>query len=147
MTSQDTGYDPVTITSSVCENHDYKEITSADKSVIIDYKNNYIYGIFSNETSLNNIIHTSYGSSISYEKIATGEVAVTSSGEEFTLIVLGDLNGDGFSDGRDAVILSCLQNGMLPENDLNFFAGDINSDYRLDDSDYERIVKIGLLIQ
>ena len=84
--------------------------------------------------------------SISYEKIATGEVAVTSSGEEFTLIVLGDLNGDGFSDGRDAVILSCLQNGMLPENDLNFFAGDINSDYRLDGNDYALIIKYGLLI-
>lgn len=145
VTSQDTGYDPVIITSSVCENRDYKEITSADNSVIIDYRNNYIYGISSNETSLDSIIHTSYGSSISYEKIVTGEAAVTSSGNEFTLIVLGDLNGDGCSDGRDAVLLSCVQNGLIPENDLNFFACDVNSDYRLDDNDYELVVESGVL--
>lgn len=145
--SRDGDIDEIEIKTSVSENINYKEIIPHDGSgVIIDYQKKYIFGLDDGLTALDGYVDAAYGCTVSFERIATGETLVSSSGNEYTLIVLGDLNGDGFADGQDAVILSCVLNGMLPESDLNNLAGDFDRDCQLLQNDYELIFSSGLLL-
>jgi len=66
-----------------------------------------------------------------------------------TLIVFGDVNGDGWYDGMDAIIVSCLANGMLSENDVTeavYLAADCNHDGIINQLDVELLQQAGVLI-
>ncbi|MBO5421849.1 MAG: leucine-rich repeat protein [Clostridia bacterium] len=78
-------------------------------------------------------------------KIMEGDVVKAT----YTLLLYGDINGDGFYDGQDAVLASCLANGMLTKEDvgeLAFRAADCNHDEIIDDQDVWILNEAGAIL-
>lgn len=85
--------------------------------------------------------------------LGTGsQVTVTYySGEviNYSIVIFGDLNGDGWYDGTDSIIDSCIVNGMLNEDSIGtpaYTAADCNHDGVIDDLDVQLLNKAGLLL-
>lgn len=67
----------------------------------------------------------------------------------FETVVFGDVNGDGWRDGMDAVIAKCFLENMLTENDFTatqFEALDANRDEEKSYIDVEMMENMGLLL-
>ena len=71
----------------------------------------------------------------------TGNVLKT-----YTIVVFGDINGDGIYDGRDATILSFIINGMLTPSPAMRLAADCNHDSVINTDDLAIIEQAGLLL-
>ena len=108
-------------------------------TTVIDKELGFIYGLDIGLSDLEGYVE--YSKSVSYETpdgIGTGMVVTTyRSGEEwetYTLIIFGDLNGDGVIDIYDASILAAIVNGdmELEEGDPILFAADLNFDTAVD---------------
>ena len=68
---------------------------------------------------------------------------------EYTILIFGDVNGDGWYDGQDAVIVSCLANGMLTQEDVSeavYTAADCNHDGVIDQLDVDLLNQAGALL-
>ncbi len=85
--------------------------------------------------------------------VGTGTVVTIThsdgSSEAFEILIYGDLNGDGWYDGTDAVLVKCLIDGMLTEDDVSeavYMAADCNCDGYIDGWDIEMLEKAGLLL-
>ncbi|MBQ7956758.1 MAG: hypothetical protein IJ279_01865 [Clostridia bacterium] len=85
--------------------------------------------------------YVEYASNVSYELsdgVGTGSVVTTyrnsEEWESYTVVIFGDLNGDGVIDIYDASILAAIVNGdmVLEEEDVLLFAADLNSDTAVD---------------
>lgn len=66
-----------------------------------------------------------------------------------TAVKSGDVDCDGFSDGRDAVLIECIAGGMLASSDITaaqMRAADCNSDSLIDQNDIDLAVQSGLNI-
>ena len=67
----------------------------------------------------------------------------------YTIIIFGDTDGDGYADGRDAVIANMLAAGMLTQGDAGdaaFFAADANHDGIVDALDALLLEQAGLFL-
>lgn len=67
----------------------------------------------------------------------------------YTIIIFGDINGDGLADGRDACIADMLATGMLTQNDVGdtaYFAADANHDGLVDTADALLLEQAGLFV-
>ena len=104
-------------------------------TTVIDEELGYIYGLDIGLSDLEGYVE--YSSSVSYETpdgIGTGMTLTTFRGgevwEEYTIVIFGDLNGDGVIDIYDASILAAIVNGdmELEEGDAILFAADLNGD-------------------
>jgi hypothetical protein len=59
------------------------------------------------------------------------------------------VNGDGWYDGQDAIIVSCLADGMLTQEDVTpaeFMAADCNHDGVVDATDVEILNQAGIIL-
>ena len=66
-----------------------------------------------------------------------------------TVVKSGDVDCDGFSDGRDAVLIECIAGGMLASSDITaaqMRAADCNSDSLIEQNDIDLAVQSGLNI-
>ncbi|MBE6783819.1 MAG: hypothetical protein E7536_07380 [Ruminococcaceae bacterium] len=108
-------------------------------TTVIDTELGYIYGLDIGLADLEGYVD--YSSSVSYETpdgIGTGMTLTTYRGgvewETYTIIIFGDLNGDGVIDIYDASILAAIVNGdmELEEGDAILFAADLNGDTAVD---------------
>lgn len=88
-----------------------------------------------------------------YEKVGTGTVVKLVNGEEVvdeqTFIMTGDVTGDGWYDGQDATIVSCIASGMLTKDDVGeafYIAADCNYDGEINQIDVDLLNKAGALI-
>lgn len=66
---------------------------------------------------------------------------------EYTIVVFGDVNGDGFCDGQDAVLVSCIADGMLTRADVSdavYMAADFNCDGIVNSYDVDALNEAGL---
>ncbi len=115
----------------------FREAT--DSTTVINKELGYIYGLDIGLSDLEGYVE--YSKSVSYETpdgIGTGMVLTTyRSGEEwetYTIIIFGDLNGDGVIDIYDASILAAIVNGdmELEEDSPILFAADLNGDTAVD---------------
>ncbi len=87
-------------------------------------------------------------------KIGTGDVIclTNDSGEvcnKLTAVIFGDVNGDGWYDGQDAIIVDCLANGMLTKDDVSeavYMAADCNHDGVIDQLDVDLLNEAGTLL-
>ena len=71
----------------------------------------------------------------------TGNVVKT-----YTVVVFGDVNGDGIYDGRDATLISLIMNGMLTPSPAMRLAADCNHDNVINADDLAIIEQAGLLL-
>lgn len=119
---------------------------------------NVLYGIAPGLTSLDDYF-TIYNSNISleynnkFDRIGTGSEVVFSrdgsSLESYTVLLFGDINGDGWYDAQDAVLAELLANGMLTceqVGELAYLAADCNFDGAIDQADVELLNQAGALL-
>lgn len=69
--------------------------------------------------------------------------------EKLEVVIFGDVNSDGWYDGTDAVIVSCLTNGLLSKNDVGetvYMAADCNHDGVIDEADVALLNQAGTLL-
>lgn len=128
-----------------------------DKNTVIDNSNKFVYGI---DAGLKTITPYAYagdgftisetagklgfGTSSKIDVMYENDVAAT-----YTVIVFGDVNGDGWYDGRDAVTVSMIANGMLTREQVGeavWMAADCNHDGKIDQADVDLLNQAGLLL-
>lgn len=120
----------------------------------IDYATGIITGLSSNLNSLDNYIEvTDESCELKYDKLGTDSIVyLTRNGEvidAYTVVLFGDVNGDGWYDGRDAVTVSMIANGMLTREQVGeavWMAADCNHDGKIDQADVDLLSQAGLLL-
>lgn len=123
-----------------------------------DFENHIISGILPGSTDLEYYNAFTLGDYLwSYHTdngyLGTGTVANVVNGDEviesYSILLYGDVNGDGWCDGMDAVIVSCIVNGMISESDIGelaYTAADCNHDGVIDEADVELLNQAGALL-
>ena len=129
---------------------------STNGVVNINFENNTISGFDAGSTSLDGYVSVENGEytlNCDSEIIGTGTVIELTDGdvviEEFTAVIFGDVNGDGWYDGTDSIIVSCLANGLLSKDDVSpafYTAADCNHDGVIDSFDVALLEQAGLLL-
>jgi C1A family cysteine protease len=130
---------------------------SVAEEIEFDYSSDLIYGLNAGSTSLENYITLAGTYTWSYEtannRLGTGTRAVIRDGntviDEYTILVYGDVNGDSWYDGQDAVLVSCLTNGMLTAEMVDpavYKAADCNHDGVIDSTDTALLNEAGMLL-
>ena len=83
----------------------------------------------------------------------TGTKATLTDGEnvlgEYTILIFGDVNGDGWYDGEDAFLVNLIAKGLLDEEDVGsaiWTAADCNHDGVIDEWDVDLLSGAGLLL-
>lgn len=122
----------------------------------IDISTGFIYGFEQGLDSLDGYISLSDPQCTcqyvnSKDKIGTGtQLNIYKDGtvrEVYTVILFGDVNGDGFIDAMDATIVTCLVKGKLSESDLTeaeLLAADCNHDGTVNEWDITLMQKAGV---
>ena len=128
----------------------------AFNGAVIDNDRNIIYGLSSNLESVDDYLITADDSmtvNLSTSTVGTGTfINVMDNGEVVDLyeaVVFGDVNGDSWYDGQDAVLVSCLANGMLTKEDVGeavYTAADCNHDGIIDQLDVDLLNHAGALL-
>ncbi len=70
--------------------------------------------------------------------------------ETYTLLLYGDLNGDGWYDGTDAVLVKCILSGEIAPEDISdaaLLAADCNHDGVINISDVEKLEESGVFLE
>lgn len=132
-------------------------------TTVIDTLNGYIYGI--NPRMDNPLDYFSINSGYDCDMngsstlpdgnscYGTGSIFTVKSGDtvvaKYSLIIFGDVNGDGWYDGQDAITVSCLANGMLTREQVGeavWMAADCNHDGVIDQLDVDLLNQAGVLL-
>lgn len=125
--------------------------------VTVDYLTGVISGIRAGDVSLDDYVELAdEGYSWSYEnsgRLGSGTKALLMKGEElvgeYTILLYGDVNGDGWYDGEDAVLVNCLVANMLTEDGVGevcYIAADCNHDGVMDATDIKLLREAGMLL-
>lgn len=147
-----TATEPPTCTSC---NHTYAAIKQkAGSAATINYQTCVISNVLPGATALTDFIDVANGYRAEYTDIGTGKtVKIYNNGnaliQTYTLLTYGDVNGDGWYDGEDAVYVNMIMNNMLTESSLGsvkWQAADCNKDGNINDADYQIMVNAGLLL-
>ncbi len=142
-------------TCSVCRQSIYRESPKATTATVSD---EFIYGFTANvsDTEIKdyfNLKYLSVTATPSKNKVmGTGSVVAVKQKNvttNYTVVVFGDVNGDGWYDGQDSIIVYCLANGMLTQDDVSeavYMAADCNHDGVIDESDVSLLNDAGLIL-
>ena len=124
-------------------------------SVILDGRG-LIYGFNSQLDTIKNYIaidDESINVTCNLKRIGTGALITMTNGDElstsYSAVIFGDVNGDGWYDGRDGVTVSMIANGMLTREqvgDASWMAADCNHDGKIDQADVDLLNQAGLLL-
>lgn len=122
---------------------------SLNSTTVIDAENGFIYGLDVGLNSIDSFVELSSSScSLEYDEnkngFGTGTVInmVNDSTviDSYTIVIFGDVNGDGWYDGQDAVVVNMLANGMLTREQVGeavWTAADCNHDGIIDQLDVD----------
>lgn len=130
------------------------EILFAKNTSSAVVKNEWIYGLNTGLTSLNEYIDVYEGFTLSYPRnIGTNTtIEAKLNGEtvkNYIIVIFGDVNGDGWYDGQDAVTVSMIAGGMLTREqvgDAVWMAADCNHDGVIDQADVDLLNQAGVLL-
>ena len=89
--------------------------------------------------STNDVIGTGSQVSVEFEDVTVN----------YTTVIFGDVNGDGWYDGTDAMIVKLLANGMLTKDSVTeaqYMAADCNHDGVIDNLDVDLLEQAGILL-
>ncbi len=148
-----------------CDCHEYNHLldfkVKEGASTVIDMSNYVIYGLAPGITldelwydyldCCDNIILDCYSDT---GALGTGGILMVyddayNSLAAYTILIFGDVNGDGWYDGQDAVLVSCIINGMLTEEQVgpyNYRAADCNRDGVVDEADVALLNEAAVLL-
>lgn len=131
-------------------------IVAKDLNTVIDVENGLISGIEPGMKNISEVIKvTEYGYKIECcsDIIGTGaKINITKNGtliQSYTVLIFGDVNGDGHCDAMDSVYVSMIVNGMIKENSLNEVirkSADCNGDGLINEEDVELLKNTGLYL-
>lgn len=130
------------------------KIESSDSEVIADNsKQIIVISPEKTESMLNCLDAGAYSISFSTNKNgvhSTGSTVILSDGNDstsdivYTVIAVGDINGDGCADGEDAVIANLCVNGIIQPDGIYTYAYDANCDSSITAEDVELLEQVGL---
>jgi|GEM_PF-985749 len=117
-------------------------------------QNNIICGLRQGLNSLDDYIGVYEGFDLDYsEKIGTSTVVSVKLNDEiveqYKIVLFGDVNGDGWYDGQDAVVVNMIANGMLTREQVGeavWLAADCNHDGKIDQADVDLLNQAGVLL-
>ena len=123
---------------------------------VVDNENGLIYGISSNSADINSYVNT-VDDTMTVEcdsaPLGTGSVVNIVKDDvivdSYKIVLFGDVNGDGWYDGQDAITVSCLANGMLTREQMGeavWMAADCNHDGVIDQLDVDLLNQAGVLL-
>ncbi len=132
-------------------------VIGENANINVDNITKTINGFVGEIEELKALLSVSDSFTIVYEnlyRIATGsEISIVNSEgvvvETYSFVVFGDTNGDSWYDGMDAVLVSCLANGMLTKDDVSeavYMAADCNHDGVIDQLDVDLLNQAGTLL-
>ena len=115
----------------------------------LNHNNGYITGLSAKADSLDDYITVTDDScELSYDSYATSSILyLTRNGEivdAYTLVVTGDVNGDGVCDVLDAALCEQASNEHTELEGAFFAAGDLNESDAIDVNDYAAVVNAAL---
>jgi C1A family cysteine protease len=139
-------------TANIKEYNNDAIFAAETSSVIIDNQNKIISGIDGN---INDLVSVKNGYSFNFDAVGTGKTlkvfnAKNEQVDSYTILIYGDVNGDGLCDAQDAYIVDCIINGLLTEETVGnavWLAADCNHDGNVDYSDYLLLNSCGTLIK
>ncbi|MGN1478127.1 MAG: carbohydrate-binding domain-containing protein, partial [Acutalibacteraceae bacterium] len=123
---------------------------TADSSSMI------FYGVAPGITSLDEYLEKSDSCSVEYSDstLGTGTVICIyynyEKVYEYTLLIFGDVNSDGWYDSQDAFIVNCIAQTLLTQSDVGavkYLAADCNHDGTVDSFDAELLYSAGILLE
>ena len=129
-----------------------------DESMIIDFLTYTVTGLNPGITSFDEItnivkVNHTWTYEMPYSKLGTGSKAILMNEDEpvqeYTVLIYGDVNGDGWYDGEDAFVVNLMAMGILSSYDVGetlWAAADCNHDGIVDDMDVELLTYAGLLL-
>lgn len=137
-----------------CAERYYEIKVKEGSEATIHYNSCIIDNILPGTTDLTDCINVTNHFQLEYSSIGTGQkVTVRSDAgwiiSTYTMLIYGDVNGDGWYDGEDAVYVNMIMNNMLTESSLGsvkWQAADCNKDGNINDADYQIMVNAGLLL-
>ena len=116
-------------------------IAKAGSTTVIDDERGFIYGLDFNlltDDLLGQYLEVEGNGHLEYDTVAAGTGTVVSVINDFsgnvdatyTIVIFGDLNGDGMMTSNDITQMRALSAGMVtyPEDSANYFAADVNHD-------------------
>lgn len=113
------------------------------ESQTVSVADGYITGLPQKAANLNLYLEATNDGYFTYDSVSTGGQVLlyTADGvlvRRYTIIICGDVNGDGVADGMDAVLINAVAEGMLSVEEHFRLAADTNSDgtVTIDDSTY-----------
>ena len=109
----------------------------------------YITGIPQKTVNLRLYLEATNGGYFKYDSVCTGGQVLLYTADDvlvkrYTVVIKGDVNGDGAADGCDAVIINAAAAGMLTLSDHSEMASDTDGDGNITDSDSEYPMNCGL---
>ena len=133
-------------------------LVSISGSGAVITKDNLVYGLAAGLDSIDGYVAASAdGCEVkvtkSGDKIGTGTlVEIYKDGylvDTYTVVIFGDVDGDGWYDAQDAYIVSLITNGLLTREqtgEAKYLAADCNHDGVIDGADIEILQNAGLLL-
>lgn len=131
-------------------------LTPSNDYTTFDYCKGLVYGFTVNTSSIEqfvDVVDKSTSIEVSTSSIGTGsEINVVRDGEiidTYKAVVFGDLTGDSWYDGQDAIIVNCIANGLLTKEDVGeavYMAADCNHDGVIDNLDVDILQQAGVLL-
>ncbi|HBL41677.1 MAG TPA: hypothetical protein DDY98_09080, partial [Ruminococcaceae bacterium] len=143
----------VTLTAQASVN----EIYSVEQGTVVDTAKQFIYGVKVGDNDISRYISAtegfSYLANLANKRFATGDTVTVQHNDttvcEYTVVVFGDVNGDGWYDGTDAMLVNFIVNGMLTRDKLGeavWTAADCNHDGEINQADADLLEQAGLLL-
>ena len=126
--------------------------------VLINKYNHFIYGLQIGSTAESCLAVSNGTLAVTYSNpkgiVGTGTTVTVYDTDQapvdsYTIVVFGDINGDGWYDGTDAYFLSLIASGMIPLKaltDAESMACDANHDDVIDVKDAKLVQQAGLLL-
>ena len=134
------------------------KIKAAKDGVVIDEEKLFIYGIEPHTDSLDSYLAAENGS-LKFSPTSKGNGTGTKIElydedgnlvKTYTLVIFGDVNGDGWYDAADATLVNCIVGGMFTKDQLGeaaWLAADCNHDGTIDETDADLLQQAGILLQ
>ena len=131
-------------------------ISATAEITTVDHDKKMIYGLstgLTNITGFADKVSENLTLEYSSDRIGTGTTVNILRDDKvvdsYITVIFGDVNGDGWYDGMDSMIVSCIANGMLSESDVSeaeYMAADCNHDGVIDQLDVNILNQAGVLL-